>query len=105
VDRTDTWGEWPWAGPDWRAHIRTDRVAEVLAVAIAAVDPAAMSRRWATVLGTEAIDHVITLNAGGQIRFVTSAEQGEGVVGFVLRAASSEYVGETTICNCRFELT
>ena len=104
IDQADTWGEWPWAGPNWRNHVRIEQVAEVLAVIIEADDPAAMSERWAKVLGIDAVDHTITFNAGGQIRFVNAAERGEGVAGFVVRAASPEHIGETTICDCRFEL-
>lgn len=104
VDRADTWGEWPWAGPDWRDHVRTDVVTEVLAVVIEADDPAAMASRWADLLGCETVDGRIAMSDGGQVRFVQASDRGEGVSGFVLRAADPERVGVTTICNCRFEL-
>jgi hypothetical protein len=104
VDRTDTWGQWTWAGPTWRDHIRTDRVEEVLAVVIEAADPAAMAARWAELLGLAASDTTITLSDGGEIRFVVAGDRGEGVSGFVLRASGPDAVGVTTICNCRFDL-
>lgn len=104
VDRTDTWGEWPWAGPEWRDRIRTDVASEVLAVVIEANDPAAMSARWAELLGCDTHENTVGLGAGGEIRFVAAGDRGEGVGGFVLRAGSADHVGETTICNCRFEL-
>jgi hypothetical protein len=104
IDQTDDWGEWPWAGPEWREHIRTDTVAEVLAVEIAAADPAAMCARWVEILGrVVADDHAIALDEG-EIRFVEAGARGEGVDGFVLRAAGDQYVGATAICGCRFDL-
>lgn len=105
VDRADTWGEWPWAGPEWREHIRLDRVSEVLAVVIEANDPAAMSARWAELLGCEANGGVVALSDGGEIRFVPAGDRGEGVSGFVLRASNPDAVGTVDICNCRFDLT
>jgi hypothetical protein len=104
VDRADTWGEWPWAGPVWRDHVRRDQVSEVLAVVVEANDPTAMAERWAQLLGTAVDDDTVTLDAGGEIRFVAAGDRGEGVGGFVLRASSPEHIGTTTICNCRFDL-
>jgi hypothetical protein len=103
VDRTDTWGEWPWAGPNWRDHVRTELVNDALAVVIEAEQPAEMAARWAAVLGRDATDDVITLDEG-EIRFVAAGERGEGVAGFVLRASSPEHVTETTIGGCSFQL-
>jgi len=42
---------WRWAGPSWREHIRTGCVQRVLAVEVAAVEPAATAERWSQVLG------------------------------------------------------
>ena len=103
IDQADTWGEWPWAGPDWRSHVRNDIVTEVLAVTIEAVDPGAMAARWAEVLGRPVGNDVIALDEG-EIRFVAAGERGEGVAGFELRASSPDQAGETTICGCTFEL-
>ena len=103
IDRTDVWGEWPWAGPGWRDHVRTGTVTDVLAVEIEAEEPTRMAARWAEVLGRDASGAAVVLDEG-EIRFVPAGERGEGVGGFVLRAASEHQVGETTICGCRFEL-
>ena len=103
VDRADTGGEWPWAGPSWRDHIRTDTVDAVDSVTVAARDPSAMAARWGDVLGQTVVDDAIALADGGVIRFV--ATQGsEGVRGFGLRATGPDQARETTICNCTFEL-
>jgi len=103
LDQADTWGEWPWAGPVWRQHVRDDVVSEVLAVEIEAADPAAMAARWGDVLGREAIENAIALDEG-EIRFVPAGERGDGVAGFVLRASDASRVGEAEICGCRFQL-
>jgi hypothetical protein len=103
VDQTDTWGEWPWAGPVWRDHMCTDVVGDVLAVVIEAGDPDEMSARWAEVLGRDVIDRTIGLDEG-EIRFVEAGDRGDGVAGFVLRASDPAGAGRTTICGCTFEL-
>ena len=103
VDRTDEWGEWPWAGPAWRDHVSTEVVTDVLAVMVEADDPTAMANRWGQLLGSLVRDDTVVLDEG-EIRFVASSARGEGVSGFVLRAASEARAGETTICNCRFHL-
>lgn len=103
IDQADTWGEWPWAGPVWREHLRSDVVTEVLAVEIDATDPAAMAARWGEVLGRDAVDDVIALDEG-EIRFVTAGSRGDGVAGFELRAAGAEQAGRVEICGCTFNL-
>ncbi len=103
VDQPDTWGEWPWAGPVWREHVRTYTVGDVLAVVIEADDPSAMAQRWGELLGREASGDTVSLDEG-EIRFVAAASRGEGVSGFVLQAADADHAGMTTICNCRFDL-
>ena len=103
VDRTETWGEWPWAGPEWRDHVRTGTVTDVLAVEIEAADPAVMAARWAEVLGRPAIEGVVALDEGA-VRFVPAGGRGEGVSGFDLRATDAAQAGELDICGCRFHL-
>ncbi|MFV0306492.1 MAG: hypothetical protein ACK5OX_01970 [Desertimonas sp.] len=91
IDGTDQWGEWPWAGPEWRDHVRTDVVTDLLAVEIQAEQPATMAERWAAVLGVPAAnvdgDPTIELDEGA-IRFVRADDgRGEGVRGIDLAAA------------------
>ena len=100
IDATDTWGEWPWAGPVWRDHVSTDRVDDVLGVEVAAVDPDAMAARWAAVLGRDAAGRTIELDEG-VITFVAADERGDGVAGFVLRGARGADPIDTTIAGCR----
>lgn len=105
VDRAEPWGEWPWAGPDWREHIDTTVVTEALAVTIEADDPSSMAARWAQVLGCETSGDIVAFSDGGEVRFVPAGDRGEGVAGFELRAAPGAGARSVTICNCRFDLT
>jgi hypothetical protein len=100
IDRTDTWGEWPWAGPEWRDHVRTDRVTDVLEVHIEATDPRAMAARWSEVLGRGVDGDRITLDEGAVV-FVPAGERGEGVAGFVFAAAPGADTIDTVIAGCR----
>ncbi len=85
IDRTDTWGAWPWAGPVWRDHVRTDTVTEMVGVEISAGEPDAMCRRWAAVLGRPAGNRRIDLDDGTWVRFVEAGDRGEGLDAVTLR--------------------
>lgn len=54
LDAMDPPASWRWAGPDWQRHVRTDVTERLLGATLAAHDPAAMSARWASVLGRPA---------------------------------------------------
>jgi catechol 2,3-dioxygenase-like lactoylglutathione lyase family enzyme len=102
IDRTETWTEWAWAGPEWRQHVRTDLVDDVLAVEIEATDPPEMAARWAAVLGRPVAGDPPTIVLDeGEIRFVPSAERGEGVAAFELRAAPGSDPVDTVIAGTR----
>jgi hypothetical protein len=101
VDESDDWDDWPWAGDDWRSHRRTDRVTAVVAVEIAAHDPGAMASRWSEVLGRPVEGTSVPVD-GGRIEFVPAGERGEGVDGFVLRAAPGAQPVDVTVGGCRF---
>ena len=101
VDVTDTWGEWPWAGPGWRDHVRTDRVTDVLTVEIEAFDPLDMATRWSSVLGRPPEGACVVLDEG-TLEFRRAGERREGVAGFVLSPAAGADPVDTTIAGCRF---
>ncbi|HBZ68946.1 MAG TPA: hypothetical protein DEP35_04040 [Deltaproteobacteria bacterium] len=46
---------WRWAGPNWREHVRTDRVQGIRGVEVEACEPAAVAARWSEVLGRAAV--------------------------------------------------
>ena len=87
VDRTDRWEDWPWAGSDWREHVRTDVVSDLVAVEVAVAEPEAVAVIWAAVLGVDPHGAVVHLDDGA-VRFVPIDDRGEGVLGVELRAAS-----------------
>lgn len=80
VDQTDDWDEWPWAGPDWRRHVRRDTITDIVAVEVSADDPVAMASRWAAVLGGR-LDGATVHFEEGAVRFVPAGRRGEGVSG------------------------
>ena len=101
VDRTDDWDAWPWAGPDWRDHVRTEVVQRIRAVEVQAHDPEAMAARWSDVLGITAGGTTVPLDEG-EVRFVEVLDgRGEGVSGLELVAARP---GELEISGVRISL-
>jgi hypothetical protein len=101
VDETDDWNAWPWAGPDWQYHRRTDLVNGILAVVIQADDPVAMAGRWGEVLGRPADGTVVALDEG-EIRFVPVLDgRGEGLSGVELGAGRN---ADLEVCGVRFAL-
>jgi Glyoxalase-like domain len=102
IDRTDEWGEWPWAGPDWRRHVSTRMVAAIAVVDIAATDPPQMAARWAAVLDRPvAADGRSIVLDEGTLRFVPADPgRGEGVAGIELVAAPGVGRHAVTIAGC-----
>lgn len=101
IDETADWDEWPWAGPTWRDHVRTERVSDILAVEIEADDPSAMAARWAAVLERDVDDESIPLDEGS-VRFVAAGSRGEGVCGLDLAATGPRR--ELELCGCRIRM-
>ncbi|NRA03848.1 MAG: VOC family protein [Myxococcales bacterium] len=83
---------WRWAGPDWRAHVRTHAVDQIVGAEIEAHDPERMTARWAEAMDRSAEGARIRLD-GGELRFVAATpERGEGVSGLDLRATDASRV-------------
>lgn len=89
LDWADPPESWHWAGPRWRGGAPADAAAGgVSSLAVAALDPPAMARRWADVLGVEAADDLVALPSGQTLRFVeltTGRREDEGIVEIGLR--------------------
>jgi len=69
--------EWPWAGPEWRAHARTDVVCALVGAELSSPDPARLAARWAQILarparpvGAGALEIALE---GSRLRFVPAA--------------------------------
>ncbi|HZU74096.1 MAG TPA: VOC family protein [Acidimicrobiales bacterium] len=99
-DQADPPEGWPWAGPDWRDHVRTDVVSGIAAAEIQSSEPAKLARRWAEVIGVDAVDapggaSAIGLDEG-VIRFVPDSNgRGEGLSGIQLTTADRSRAGAT----------
>ena len=78
LDAMPSWGEWVWAGPDWRerSHVRTTRA--VTGAELASADPERLAARWTALLGVKARRAdgalAIALPRGGRIAFVAGRD-------------------------------
>jgi catechol 2,3-dioxygenase-like lactoylglutathione lyase family enzyme len=77
---------WRWAGPDWRAKIRSDVVTGIAGVELQARDPAALAARWSRLLARPVTDADDGLPAivleSGTLRFAQEQDgRGEGISG------------------------
>ena len=114
---------WRWAGPDWRAKIRSDVVTGISGVELQARDPAALAARWSRLLARPVEagaggSPAIALEAG-TLCFVPERDgRGEGVAGLdfaavdparaleVARARGFEVAGDqVTVCGTRLRFT
>ena len=81
---------WP-AGPQWRAHVRSERVRKVTGAVLQADDPSRLAARWGEILQRPAARHgsewrVAVDNA--QLRFIPPRDdRGEGLAGIDIDAA------------------
>jgi len=80
---------WRWAGPTWRAAVRTDVSAALAGVEIEAREPEVMAARWGAVIGrapTTAVGRALEIALDdGVIRFVPVRDRGEGVAALEVR--------------------
>jgi hypothetical protein len=111
LDWADPPESWHWAGPAWTGGAPGDRAGGIAGLTIAAVDPPAMARRWAEVLGLPVEDGQATLridDAGQQLRFVPAADPRlEGIIGCALTLPSmpAGSSGPVVIAGVAFSIT
>ncbi|MED5220976.1 MAG: VOC family protein [Actinomycetota bacterium] len=89
VDQTDRWDDWPWAGANWRDHVRTDLVSGLATVEVAVAEPEAAAERWAAVLGVDAVGAAVPLDEG-EVCFVSAEDRIEHISGLELWASRHE---------------
>ena len=74
IDQPAISADWPWAGENWRSAAERGAARQIRAVTVGAVDPHVMARRWAEVLGLEAViddaDHATIHIDEGRLHFV-----------------------------------
>jgi hypothetical protein len=85
---------WRWAGPDWRAHVRTDVVKSLAAVEIAGPHPERLAARWSEVLARPLDGETIALDPGC-IRFVSGPQ--ERLTALDFEASDRSRAGEARI--------
>jgi hypothetical protein len=93
LDAMPAWGDWVWAGPNWRerSQIRTTRA--ITGAELASPDPEKLAAHWTALLGIKARpvqDGLeIALPRGGRIVFVSGAES-DALVGVEIALADHE---------------
>jgi catechol 2,3-dioxygenase-like lactoylglutathione lyase family enzyme len=95
IDRSDEPAEWHWGGPEWRDHVRTDTVTDLVGVEVQVDDPAAAAGRWAEVLGRSVTDGTTVEVDDATVTFVPVTDgRGPGVGGISLRARDRSQAGQ-----------
>lgn len=109
LDWADPPESWHWAGPAWRGGAPADAApGGVASLTLAALDPPAMARRWADVLGLAVGDDAtieLSAGAGQTLRFVpltTGRREDEGIVEVGLRFGAEPT--SFTAAGVRFEV-
>lgn len=83
VDVTKPAGSWRWGGPDWTGKIPDHQPGGISGITVAAVDPAATTQRWASILGVVPTGSTtLTLDGGTQTVRVVPApdDNAQGII-------------------------
>jgi hypothetical protein len=91
---------WRWAGPDWKPPAAGHAQSQICEATIGAVDPEALARRWAEVLGTAAPANQRIALAQGALHFTKAAA--DLIVGYRLALLGEPQ--SVTVCGTRFQL-
>ena len=89
---------WKWAGPDWEARVKTERLSSIVGADIQSDTPEAMARRWSTVLDRavdQSGDHTyqITFDDDSFVRFIPDRDgRGEGLHAVTLKTTDKDAV-------------
>ena len=99
LDEADPADGWPWAGPDWREHVRTEAVSGFAAAHVQAAEPSLLAGRWSSVLGIDPVTHagspVIGLD-DAVVRFdAPTDDRGDGLAGIDLTTADRTRAGDS----------
>jgi len=80
IDEARPWESWRWAGPSWREHVSTTRIAGIAGVEIQSDDPRALAARWSEMFEVRASGSV-RIELGEQwISFCDASDgRGEGI--------------------------
>ncbi|HSL58707.1 MAG TPA: VOC family protein [Acidimicrobiales bacterium] len=95
LDQADPPTSWGWAGPAWTGDVAEHPDGRLATVEIAAVDPDALTARWAAVLDRPATGHRIDLDDGAIVVVPAVDATGEGVTAIGVRATTPADVGRS----------
>jgi hypothetical protein len=91
LDAMPAWGEWVWAGPNWRERSQIQTTRAITGAELASPDPEKLAARWTALLGVKARrtrgELAIALPRGGRIAFVAGAGEGDALVGVEIALA------------------
>lgn len=109
IDWADPPGSWRWAGPAWTTRVPEHRDGGIVGLSIQTPSPGMLARRWAEVLGLDAVDDQdgarVDLDRG-QLRFVPIGdERGEGICALEIVLPDLAAPRTRTIGGVRLELT
>lgn len=99
LDQADPPDDWPWAGPEWRDHVRTEVVSCIARMDVQAAEPAVLAHRWGQVLGVDPVqgpDGTVALGLDqGVVRFSSlQDDRGDGITSLDLTATDRTRAGE-----------
>ena len=102
LDEADPADGWPWAGPEWTEHVRTEVVSGFACAHMQAARPSAMAAQWSSVLGIDPIGDASGTPAIGLddsvVRFHgPEDDRGDGLVGIDLTASDRSRAGDTAL--------
>jgi hypothetical protein len=98
VDQMTPPESWKWAGPDWEARVKTDRISTIVGADVQSDDPEKMATLWAAVLGRESAavgenTYQITFDDDSFVRFIPDRDgRGEGLNALSVKTTDSEAV-------------
>jgi len=100
LDRSRPYGTWRWGGPEWTGRAGRGAPGRLAGITIAVRDPAAVSARWARVLGVSACHQAppaLHLD-GATVRFIAAEDElGEGLVEIAVELAPELRRGRESI--------
>ena len=99
IDACEQPEEWPWAGPEWRAHVDTSIADAIVGVELQSNDPEDVAQRWSALLERPVEDGMLKLD-DADLRFVKAGDgRGDGLRAIDFRASDRDRVGEQLIIH------
>jgi hypothetical protein len=98
IDQMTPPESWKWAGPDWEARVKTDRISSIVGADVQSDDPEKMASLWAAVLGRESDSvgentYQITFDDDSYVRFIPDRDgRGEGLNALSVKTTDKEAV-------------